>query len=116
MEKEKYTLRDILIGLALLTGVGGVGSNFLLPQQQIEAEEMGKIIAPIVSTAVKETMVSFYSEEKKGQEPLKDFIHTLDRDHESCLLAFIDNEVPRVSAEIACTLRSNNELLIRNLK
>ena len=108
--------------VALLLGVGGftTGTNIIpinqnQQQERITAEEIGEIVAPIVSSAVRETMEAFYKEDENKEE-LKDFIHRIDGEHERCLLDYIDSGVSRVSAEVPCSLQRNSEILIRNLK
>ena len=107
----------LLGGGGTLTGTGLIPINQKEQQEIITAEEIGAIVAPIVQTAVKETMNSFYENQKDpNRESLKDFIHRVDQNHERCLLDFIDNNVSRVDAAMACTLQTNNEILIRNLE
>ena len=107
----------LLGGGGTLTGTGLIPINQKEQQEIITAEEIGAIVAPIVQTAVKETMNSFYENQKDpNQEALKDFIHRIDTDHGDCSRDFIDSGVERVQAEIACTLQRNSEILIRNLE
>ena len=110
----------VIVALALgsfgvTTGTGLIPINQKEQQEIITAEEIGKIVSPIVASAVRETMESFYKEDE-NQEALKDFIHRIDTDHGDCSRDFIDSGVERVQAEIACTLQRNSEILIRNLK
>ena len=110
----------VIIALALgsfgvTTGTGIIPINQKEQQEVITAEEIGEIVAPIVSSAVRETMEAFYKEDENKEE-LKDFIHRIDGEHERCLLDYIDSGVSRVSAEVPCSLQRNSEILIRNLK
>ena len=110
----------VIVALALgsfgvTTGTGLIPINQKEQQEIITAEEIGEIVSPIVASAVRETMETFYKEDE-NQEALKDFIHRIDTDHGACSRDFIDSGVERVQAEIACTLQRNSEILIRNLK
>jgi len=105
----------VLGSFGVTTSTGIIPINQTRQQEIITAEEIGEMVAPIVSSAVRETMESFYKEDE-NKEALKDFIHRIDTTHGDCSRDFIDAGVQRVDAEIACTLQRNSEILIRNLK
>ena len=83
-----------MVGIALLFGsTGALTGTGIIPinntQQTMTAEDIGKIVTPIVSIAVRETMENFYEERRKERftEPKADFLHRSDKNHEQCLLS-----------------------------
>ena len=66
----------------------------------------------VVRTVIQEE----YEAQIEGLEPVKQFVHRLDREHQDCIEVKRDRGLTIADSEIVCTLRSLEEIAIRGLR